>query len=83
MKKAVLGLVAAGLMVGMAPQVEAGIFGRLFGRRPAPAAPAPSGYSTRSYSYQPGTGSPVRVEPGRSVPAAGFRDAGAKIRGDY
>jgi hypothetical protein len=82
MKRVVLGLVALGLMAAMAPSVEAGIFARLFGGwRSAPAAPATS--STRSYSYQPGTGSRVMVEPGRSAPAAGFRDAGAKIRGDY
>lgn len=82
MKKVILGLVAVGLLAAMAPTAEAGIFARLFGRWWA--APAPSTTtSTRSYSYQPGTGSRVMVEPGRSAPAAGFRDAGAKIRGDY
>jgi len=82
MKKVILGLVAGGLLVAMAPSAEAGIFGRLFGGwRTAPSAPATT--STRSYSYQPGTGSRVMVEPGRGAPAAGFRDAGAKIRGDY
>jgi hypothetical protein len=83
MKRLVLGMVAAGLLVGIAPRAEAGIFGWLFGRRPAPAASAPAGTSTRSYSYQPGSGSPVRVEPGRAAPPSGFRDAGAKIRGEY
>jgi hypothetical protein len=54
---------------------------------PAPAVTAARGQAGtgyRTYSYQPGTYQPAAgYRSYRRSPATGFRDAGAKIRGEY